>query len=55
MNWQGRIIKKDGSSDWVSLTPQTPAVKSAMVNAEIKPDMSVSGKAQNRYTGNYAF
>ncbi len=55
MNWQGRIIMKDGSSDWVSLTPQTPAVKSAMVNAEIKSDMTVSGKAQNRYTGNYAF
>ncbi|OAD90012.1 hypothetical protein A7A78_07275 [Aequorivita soesokkakensis] len=55
MNWQGRMIKKDGSSGWVSLTPQTPAVKSAMVTAEIKPDLSVSGKAQNRFTGNYAF
>ncbi len=55
MNWQGRMIKKDGSSGWVSLTPQTPAVKSAMVTAEIKPDLSVTGKAQNRFTGNYAF
>lgn len=55
MNWQGRIIKKDGSSAWVSLTPQTPAVKSAMVNAEIKSNMSVTGKAQTRFTGNYAF
>ncbi|QQX75369.1 MULTISPECIES: transglutaminase domain-containing protein [Aequorivita] len=54
MNWQGRIIKKDGSSGWVSLTPQTPAVKSAMVNAEIKSNMSVTGKAQTRFTGNYA-
>ncbi len=55
MNWQGRIIKKDGSSNWVSLTPKIPAVKSAMVNVEFKPSMSLSGKAQNRYTGNYAF
>ena len=55
MNWQGRIIKKDGTSDWVSLSPRTPAVKTAMVNAEIKPDMSFTGKAQNRFTGNYAF
>lgn len=55
MNWQGRIIKKDGSSDWVSLSPKTPAVKSAMVNIEINQDLSVVGKAQNRFTGNYAF
>lgn len=55
MNWQGRIIKKDGSSDWVSLSPQAPAVKSAMVNAEIKSNLSITGKAQNRFTGNYAF
>ncbi|MDP2686202.1 MAG: transglutaminase domain-containing protein [Aequorivita sp.] len=55
MNWQGRIIKKGGSSDWVSLSPKTPAVKSAMVNIEIKQDLSVVGKAQNRFTGNYAF
>src|SRR5690606_13355118 len=27
----------------------------AMVNVEIKPDLSVTGKAKNRYTGNYAF
>lgn len=55
LNWQGRMIKKDGSSGWVSLSPQAPAVKSAMVTAEIKPDLSVFGKAQNRFTGNYAF
>ena len=46
MNWQGRIIKKDGSSGWVSLSPKAPAVKSAMVNVNIKSDMTVSGKAQ---------
>jgi len=55
LNWQGRIIKKDGSSGWVSLSSMVPAVKSAMVNAEIKPDHSISGKVQNRFTGNYAF
>lgn len=55
LNWKGRIIKKDGSSGWVSLSSIVPAVKSAMVNAEIKPDLSVLGKVQNRFTGNYAF
>jgi len=55
MNWKGRVITKEGFSDWISLSPQIPAVKSAMVNAEIKPDFTVVGKAQNRFTGNYAF
>ncbi len=55
LNWQGRVIKKDGTSGWVSLSSLIPAVKSAMVNFEIKPDMSVTGKAKNRFTGNYAF
>ncbi len=55
LNWQGRVIKKEGTSGWVSLSSIVPAVKSAMVNVEIKPDMSVAGKAQSRFTGNYAF
>ena len=55
LNWKGRMIKKDGSSAWVSLSSTVPAVKSAMVNAEIKPNLSVTGKVQNRFTGNYAF
>src|SRR5690606_10425996 len=49
------VISKNGTSSWVSLSSIVPAVKSAMVNAEIKPDFSVSGKVQNRFTGNYAF
>ncbi|MAP79887.1 MAG: transglutaminase [Aequorivita sp.] len=55
MNWKGRIITKDGTSSWISLNSQIPAVKSAMVSAEITPDQSVVGKARNRYTGNYAY
>ncbi len=55
LNWQGRVIKRDGTSAWVSLSSIIPAVQSSMVNAEIKPDMSISGKNQSRFTGNYAF
>jgi transglutaminase-like putative cysteine protease len=55
LNWQGRIIRKDGSSGWVSLTPSAPAVKSAMMNMDIAPDLSVTGNVKNRFTGNYAF
>lgn len=55
LNWQGRVIKNDGTSGWVSLSSLVPAVKSAMVNVEISSEMSVTGKAKNRFTGNYAF
>ncbi|WP_310991346.1 transglutaminase [Aequorivita marina] len=55
LNWKGRVIKKNGASGWVSLRSLVPAVKSAMVNVKIAPDMTVSGEAKNRFTGNYAF
>ena len=54
-NWQGRIVKKDGTSGWVSLSSMIPAVKSTMISAEITPELMVTGKNQSRYTGNYAF
>jgi CRISPR/Cas system-associated exonuclease Cas4 (RecB family) len=54
MNWQGRLILKDGSSSWVPLSPQKHAVKSAMVNVDINSDLSVTGASKSRFTGNYA-
>lgn len=55
INGEGRFIKKDGFSTWMSLRSLVPAVKSSMVSMEIKPDFSITGTAQNRFTGNYAF
>ena len=55
LNWQGRMVTKEGNSSWVALSSQVPAIKSTMLNAEITPDLSMTGKAQNRFTGNYAF
>lgn len=55
INGDGRMIKKEGVSSWISLRPTNPAIKSSMVNYAIQPDLSVSGKAQHRVTGNYAF
>ncbi len=55
INGDGRLIKKDGFSTWVSLRSHIPAVKSTMLNVVIEPTLSVTGKSQNRFTGNYAF
>ncbi|WP_139855971.1 transglutaminase domain-containing protein [Aequorivita sinensis] len=54
-NWKGRVVKKDGTSSWVSLSSMIPAVKSTMIAAEITPDLMLTGKNQSRFTGNYAF
>lgn len=54
-NWKGRVVKKDGTSGWVSLSSMIPAVKSTMIAAEITPDLMLTGKNQSRFTGNYAF
>jgi len=53
MNWKGRIIRKDGSSTWVSLIPSTAASISTMIKSAIGPDFNVSGSAQSRYTGHF--
>ncbi len=55
INWQGRLIRKDRSSDWVPLTPSAPATQSSLVNIDFKDDFSISGNSQNRFTGHYAW
>ena len=54
INGNGRLIAKDGSSRWMSLRSLVPAVKNSMVSLEINPDLTLKGKARNRFTGNYA-
>ena len=55
LNWQGRIIREDKTSSWVSLYPSSHASQSTMMNLSInEDDNSISGSAQNRYTGHYA-
>lgn len=54
INGDGRLIRKAGESKWISLRSLVPAVKSSMLSLEINTDRSIKGKAQNRFTGNYA-
>lgn len=50
LNWQGRLIRKDGSSSWVDLLPKKPSKELTSINVKIDTDLSVSGKVRNRYT-----
>lgn len=54
LNWQGRIIRNNNSSSWVSLYPATPATESTLVKIDIMEDLTTQGSMQCRYTGHYA-
>jgi hypothetical protein len=54
INWQGRIIRGDESSAWVSLYPSKHAVKSLLLNAKISEDLTIVGDSKVRYDGHYA-
>lgn len=43
LNWQGRIIRKNGSSDFIDLFPKVYSVENNMANIKIAKDGSISG------------
>lgn len=54
LNWNGRLVRKDKTSDWVSLTPSGHAVSDAMMAIKFSEDLKLSGNVKSRMTGNYA-
>ncbi|MFD1063058.1 transglutaminase domain-containing protein [Winogradskyella litorisediminis] len=54
LNWQGRLVKEDGSSSWVSLSPSQQSQQSSSLNVKIEDDFSISGKVRQMITSNMA-
>lgn len=52
LNWQGRLIKEDGTSSWVGLQPSEVCQSAYIVNASLEADGSFSGETKGQYTGN---
>ena len=52
LNWQGRLIRDDRSSKWVTLHPSKPAVEAFMVNARLSANGQLQGMIKNQFTGN---
>ncbi|WP_411766586.1 DUF3857 domain-containing protein [Winogradskyella sp. A3E31] len=50
LNWQGRVIKDNGSSSWVSLRPSNQSAESTFLNVKINDDFSVDGKIRKSIT-----
>ncbi|MEH6407991.1 MAG: DUF3857 domain-containing protein, partial [Leeuwenhoekiella sp.] len=54
LNWDGMLIKDDGSSIPVDLFPKKPAIQNTLMTVNIDKDLGALGKTSNRYEGHYA-
>lgn len=50
LNWQGRVVQKDGTSKAIDLIPITNASESTMLNLKIEDDLSLTGKVRQSQT-----
>lgn len=50
LNWLGRIIRQDGSSDWIDLIPSFSSKETVSFNAKLNTDLTATGKVRNQKT-----
>jgi len=50
LNWQGRLIRKDGTSEEVDLMPSKPSGDNVFINYSIDPEGKITGKARRQCT-----
>ena len=50
-NWQGRLLKSDGTSNWVSLMPTSQSEEHLSLNLSINPDGTLKGKNLSFFSG----
>jgi hypothetical protein len=54
LNWFGRLIRKDASSESVDLIPKTQSKEIVFMSYSFKSDGSIDGKIRNQYTDHRA-
>src|SRR5690606_26757064 len=50
LNWLGRIIRKNGSSDWIELIPSFASKETVSFNAKLNSDLTATGKVRSQLT-----
>jgi len=55
LNWQGRLVRKDGSSEWVNLFPKKNSNNITMISATLVNDLTFKGKVRSQKTDYYAY
>ncbi len=53
-NWLGRLVKEDGTSEWVDLMGKEVSEYRTILKIEIEEDLNINGKATNIFDGYYA-
>lgn len=51
MNWNGRLVKRDGSSSAIGLVPKRHRLEDNFVNVKLTDDGMVEGMVRTKYTG----
>ena len=51
MNWNGRLVRKDGTSASIPLTPKRHALEDRFVNVKLSDDGTIEGMMRTKYTG----
>ena len=52
LNWEGRLIKKDGASQSIRLFPSYYAVSKRTIKASLNEEQEIKGYSHEQYTGN---
>lgn len=50
LNWLGRLVRENGTSDWVELIPKVPSNEMVSLNIKLNNDLTASGKVRNQFT-----
>jgi hypothetical protein len=50
LNWLGRIIRQNGSSDWIELIPSFASKETVSFNAKLNTDLTATGKVRSQLT-----
>ncbi|MGR7812360.1 transglutaminase domain-containing protein [Lacinutrix undariae] len=55
INWQGRVIREQGSSTWINLSGMPSSKKTVSLNVKMNNDLSVEGKVRTHQTNYFAY
>jgi hypothetical protein len=53
-NWLGRLVKEDGTSEWVNLMSKMTSEYKTVLKIEIEDNLEINGKVTNIFDGYYA-
>ncbi len=54
LNWQGRIVREDGSSEWVPLQSHSPSSTARMIDYKLSDNGWITGTVKNQRNGSSA-